>query len=344
MDTKVARIDPSNIDMAAIDAAALLIRAGELVAFPTETVYGLGGDGLSIDAQAAIYAAKGRPLDNPLILHVSDFDMPHRLAHVSKNAEAVMRAFWPGPLTLTLPKREVLPDSLTCGLNSIALRLPQNPIARALIAAAKTPIAAPSANTSGRPSPTLAAHVLEDLGGIIPMILDGGACEVGVESTVLDLSSETPVILRPGAVTHEMLTEILGDVEIFGDAVLAEADKPASPGMKYKHYAPRAAVTLVVGQANEVTRKINELAAGATGKMAILATAQTAGCYSGYEVKVLGDRDKPETICTNLFAVLRECDTLGVDQIFAEGIKEDGVGVAIMNRLKKAAGYNILQA
>ena len=263
METKILKIVDIEADYKAIEEGASLIRNGELVAFPTETVYGLGANALDARAVDKIYEAKGRPGDNPLIVHIADFDDVKLLVkELAGTAEKLMEAFWPGPLTLILKKSSIVPDRTTGGLNTVAVRMPDNPIALALIRESKLPIAAPSANRSGRPSPTEARHVAEDLMGRIPMILDGGPCSVGVESTVLDITGEIPNILRPGGITPKMLERVLGRVNIDA-AVLKPIEKGSrikSPGMKYTHYAPKASVVIVKGRLDDIARKIGELA------------------------------------------------------------------------------------
>ena len=327
---------------------AKLIQSGELVAFPTETVYGLGADGLSGEAVAKIFAAKGRPADNPLILHIAKKSDVRRLwSRMPKLAPILMDTFWPGPLTLIAPKSDIVPDEVTAGLDTVAVRLPQNKTARALIAKAGVPIAAPSANRSGRPSPTTAQHVLDDLGGQIPLILDGGPCRYGVESTVLSLVGE-PTILRPGAITREMLAAVIGEVHMSESILkpMKDGEIAASPGMKYQHYAPRSEVVVVLGTPQQAANRINALyhAAEAEGKsVEIAATEQTKQFYRGMRHVVLGDRSAPETLCANLFSALREMDTRA-ELILAEGIAAEDEGLAYMNRLLRAAGFVVIDA
>jgi len=327
---------------------AKLIQAGELVAFPTETVYGLGANGLNGEAVAKIFAAKGRPADNPLIEHISKkSDVRQLWSRMPKQAQILMDTFWPGPLTLVAPKSDLVPDEVTAGLSTVAVRLPQNKTARALIAKAGVPIAAPSANRSGRPSPTTAQHVLDDLGGRIPLILDGGPCKYGVESTVLSLVGE-PTILRPGAITREMLAAVIGEVRI-SDSILnpmKDGEVAASPGMKYQHYAPNAEVVVILGTPEQAAKRINALyrEAEAEGKsVEIAATKQTRQYYRDKRNTVLGDRNEPETLCANLFAALREMDTRA-ELILAEGIPAEDEGLAYMNRLLRAAGFRVIDA
>ncbi|MHB8945473.1 MAG: L-threonylcarbamoyladenylate synthase [Bacillota bacterium] len=341
----------------AIADAAAVIRAGGLVAFPTETVYGLGTNGLDEDAVARIFVAKGRPQDNPLILHVAAPDEVRPLLKaVPPEAERLMGRFWPGPLTLVLPRSPLVPDAVTGGLETVAVRLPDHPVARALIAAAGVPIAAPSANLSGRPSPTSADHVLMDLGGRVEMIIDGGRTTVGVESTVLDLTTNPPAILRPGGVTREQLEEFLGAVAgpespapgatpgaKAGAGAPAAVERPRAPGMKYTHYSPAAPLMLFIGPPDLVVWTINERAAaeGREGRrIGILTVDEHLGAYQGGAATLLvslGPAGDGRAAATNLFGCLRAFDIQGVDVILAEGVDEAGIGLAVMNRLRKAA-------
>lgn len=349
-ETKYIKIDSFNIDRELIDEAGRILRNGGLVAFPTETVYGLGANALNAEAVASIFAAKGRPSDNPLIVHISDTASVNDLADdVTIQAQRVMEAFWPGPLTVVLPKKPVIPDEVTGGLNTVALRMPDHPVALALIGSAGVPVAAPSANTSGKPSPTTADHVLADLKGRIDMVVDGGACRVGLESTVLDLSSDNPVILRPGGITREALEGVLGHIAPFFHT--GEGEKnivPRAPGMKYTHYAPEAPVILVTGDDYErIFHKASDLVAqnrSLNRRVGVLASQETAGGYTADDVFQVGSRSKLETVGQNLFYGLRFLDENGVDIIIAEGYPENGLGIAIMNRLKKAAGNNVVEA
>ena len=332
-----------------LSRAGELIRAGGLVAFPTETVYGLGTNALDADAVRRIFEAKGRPGDNPLIVHISRVDQlsPLITGTPSPAARALMDACWPGPMTLIFPKSPAVPAEVTAGLDTVAVRFPVHPAARSLIEAARRPIAAPSANRSGRPSPTTAAHVLEDMDGRVPLILDGGACAVGLESTVIDVTGDTPRILRPGGVTPERIAEICGGVTV-DDAVLRplrEGERPRSPGMKYRHYAPTGALTIVQGGADAVAGKIRMLydAALAGGKSPlILALDGHIDAYGDRRCLSLGA--DAEAMAQSMFARLRDADALGADAIFSEAIPTDGVGLAVMNRLERAAGFNILEA
>ena len=349
MKTILAKVDLSRSDSAeVIQTAAKILQEGGLVAFPTETVYGLGGNGLDSAACEKIYLAKGRPSDNPLILHISEFEELNPIVReISPAAQKLMDAFWPGPLTMVFPKADIVPEKATGGLDTVAVRFPSHPVARAIIRAAGLPIAAPSANSSGKPSPTRASHVEFDLNGKIDMIVDGGAAEWGLESTIVDVSGEVPMILRPGAVTKEMMEKVVGTVEI-DPAILTKpaADlKPKAPGMKYTHYSPKAEVVLVKGETKAVVDEINRLAAEdmAQGlKTGVMATEETKDLYQADIVLSLGSRDRPEEIGANLFKYLRKFDFLGAERVYSEVFSEEGEGMAIMNRLNKAAGYCVI--
>lgn len=332
-----------------IQRAAEIIRDGGLVAFPTETVYGLGADALREEAAAKIYAAKGRPSDNPLIAHIADREALYGLAeYVQGWAERLMDAFWPGPLTLVFPKKEIVPDGTTGGLPTVAVRMPSHRTARQLIRAAGIPIAAPSANTSGRPSPTTALHVLEDMDGKIDCILDGGAVGLGLESTIIDATGRVPVILRPGYISAEMIREVVGQVETDRavEQPLRQGEAPKAPGMKYRHYAPKAKLVIVTGQEEAVTKRINELAAEyeASGiSCGVICVEETEAGYHCKNKKIIGSRHCQESIAHNLYAVLRQFDEGNTEMIFSESFEGGQLGPAIMNRLKKAAGFHILR-
>lgn len=323
----------------AFEQAGKLIRAGELVAFPTETVYGLGGNALDANAAAKIYRVKGRPSDNPLIVHIAKEADAEPLAEVSTLAKKLMAAFWPGPLTLVLPARDILPKQTTGGLDTVGLRMPAHPAALRLIQAAGVPIAAPSANLSGRPSPTSANHVWHDMAGKIPMIIDGGEAAAGLESTVLDLASPVPAILRPGVITAADLAEFIPGLS--EETRLADGGIARAPGMKYRHYAPKAPVLLRDGQdiyqtyLAEYQRLLNN---GVNApKIAVLATMQgLCGLAQAENCFLLGET--AEHAAQNLFAALRWTDEIGADLVIAQTFTEKGVGIALMNRLKKAAG------
>ena len=344
METKVFVARDNYIKDEELKEASAVIRSGGLVAFPTETVYGLGGDATNPKASRKIYAAKGRPSDNPLIVHIADFSQLRNIvAEVPQEAEKLAEAFWPGPLTMILRKNEVIPYETTGGLDTVAIRMPSHPVARAFLQDSGCMIAAPSANTSGRPSPTTAQHVWEDLHGKIEILLDGGPVGIGIESTIVDLSEERPMILRPGFITQEMLSAVLGDVGM--DPGLASENSkqpPKAPGMRYRHYAPKADLTLVEGTMEEVISKINALTreAQAMGKsVGVLATEENKDRYVADHVIVIGQRQDEAEIARHLFDVLRQFDDLQVDLIYSESFAAAGVGQAIMNRLLKAAGH-----
>lgn len=344
METKVFVARDNYIKDEELKEASAVIRSGGLVAFPTETVYGLGGDATNPEASRKIYAAKGRPSDNPLIVHIADFSQLRNIvAEVPQEAEKLAEAFWPGPLTMILRKNEVIPYETTGGLDTVAIRMPSHPVARAFLQDSGCMIAAPSANTSGRPSPTTAQHVWEDLHGKIEILLDGGPVGIGIESTIVDLSEERPMILRPGFITQEMLSAVLGDVGM--DPGLASENSkqpPKAPGMRYRHYAPKADLTLVEGTMEEVISKINALTreAQARGKsVGVLATEENKDRYVADHVIVIGQRQDEAEIARHLFDVLRQFDDLQVDLIYSESFAAAGVGQAIMNRLLKAAGH-----
>lgn len=347
MKTQLEIIDPIRPEEEVIRRAANLIKEGELVAFPTETVYGLGADALRPEASAKIYAAKGRPSDNPLIVHIADVSDLYQIADpVPEEALRLAERFWPGPLTMILQKKDCVPAQTTGGLATVAIRFPSHPVANALIKASGCLIAAPSANASGRPSPTRAEHVFRDLNGRIPMILDGGEVGLGLESTIIDLSVERPAILRPGFITEEMLSDILGDVK---GAVSHEDETgaPKAPGMKYRHYAPNAPMVLVHGEPEAVIRTIrrnvkDRLAKGE--RIGILCCDETADAYAEGIIKSIGSRTAEEEIAHNLYRVLREFDEEQINGIYSEMFDETGVGRAIMNRLMKAAGHRVLEA
>ena len=349
METKIIRIeDKENLKDDQLMEAAEILRKGGIVAFPTETVYGLGANALETQASAKIYAAKGRPSDNPLIAHIASIDdLPKLAAKIPEAGRKLAEKYWPGPLTLVFPKKEIVPYGTTGGLDTVAVRMPSDPIATRLIRLAGVPVAAPSANTSGRPSPTRAEHVIEDMNGKIEMIIDGGEVGIGVESTIVDVSGEIPTLLRPGAITMEMLKETVGEVEI-DPAILGpmnEGMKPKAPGMKYRHYAPNAEMTLVEGEMDKVVEFINREAKAALEagkKVGIICTEESRQYYSYGILEVIGSRENEETVAHNLFAVLREFDDQKVDCIFSESFSKDRLGQAIMNRLCKAAGYHIV--
>lgn len=346
------------IDLAAADAnsreeamqqAGRIIREGGLVAFPTETVYGLGADGLNEEACARIYEAKGRPSDNPLILHIVDFSQVDEIAKdVSEEARKIMETFWPGPLTIILSKKECVPKRTTGGLNTVAIRMPSHPDAREFIRKSGRIIAAPSANTSGKPSPTLGRHVYDDMNGRIPMILDGGEIPIGIESTIVDMTGEVPVILRPGYISMEEIARVVGDAQM--DPAIAgrtmKKDMVAkAPGMKYLHYAPKGEMTLIEGDTQKVVKKINALAqekAAQGYKVGIIGTDETMEFYPKEIRKSIGSREHSETVAANLYRILREMDDFGAEYIYAESFFGEAMGDAIMNRMLKAAGYHVI--
>jgi len=351
MKTLMLKVDPENPDLAKIQSAADLIKRGGLVAFPTETVYGLGADALNADAVLRLFEAKKRPLDNPAIVHIADASEVYPLVvEVPKKAELLMKWFWPGPLTLLFKHSEKVPNVSVAGLDTIAIRMPKHKVALALIRQSGCPIAAPSANLAGKPSPTTAQHVYEDLNGRIDAIIDGGATAIGVESTVVDLSVDPPMLLRPGGTAFEALKRVLGDLRLHPFVEAERELKPEqakSPGMMHKHYAPKAEVVLVEGNMEAVVTKIGTLAETyrSTGKkVGVLATDETKIKYSADVVLSLGSRFNLETIARNLFRLLREVDSQGVDIILAESVPSEGLGLAVMNRLRKASGYHIVKA
>ncbi|NLM51707.1 MAG: threonylcarbamoyl-AMP synthase [Firmicutes bacterium] len=330
----------------AAKAAAKLLRQGKLVAFPTETVYGLGANAWDKAAVEKIFFAKGRPADNPLIVHISQPEQLEALASPIPDAAWLLAEhFWPGPLTLVLPKKPQVPDVVTGGLATVAVRLPKHPVALALLEAADLPVAAPSANLSGRPSPTTAEHVLTDLAGRIDAVVDGGPCEVGLESTVLNLSGETLQILRPGAVTAEEISEVLGEKCAVAHWQEESGAKPPSPGLKYLHYAPQAPLYLLRGDPKSIVKALQERqqkweAAGK--KTGLLVSAETAPFFASEYLLVLGSRTDPAGMAARLYDALRRFDHMGVDVILAEGYPATGVGLALMNRLQKAAGGRVI--
>ena len=366
-----------------IEEAARVLKAGGLVAFPTETVYGLGGNGLSRDAARKIYAAKGRPSDNPLILHVSKIEEVNPLVEsIPEKAKLLMESFWPGPLTLILKKSEIVPRESTGGLDTVALRCPDNALSLALIEKAGFPIAGPSANLSGSPSPTEASHVYHDLAGRIEGILDDGAVGIGVESTILDMSGDVPTLLRPGAITLEDLTEVLGEKPEVDPTLVGKKMEdgfiPKAPGMKYRHYAPKAEMILFCaveekGSEDKISEKKRSEDRISEGKeyeykiskriaeyleeeglkfleeqIAILCAEESKHLYKDLvkkkdiSLKILGRRNEPLSMTHNLFRILRECDEEGIGLILSEGYSEEGIGFALMNRMKKAAGQKII--
>lgn len=345
MQTKLWHLKKNSDWTQELAEAAGLLRQGEVVAFPTETVYGLGADGLNATACAKIFAAKGRPSDNPLILHIAAKEEILPLSkNLSAHAKRLMAAFWPGPMTLIVPKSELVPDLVTAGLDTVAVRMPDHPIAKALIQAAGCPIAAPSANKSGRPSPTTAAAVLEDMEGLIAGVIDGGLANIGVESTIIDTTTAVPVILRPGGITREMLEEALGVVEI-DPGLVAKNVTPKAPGMKYRHYAPRADMYILTGQeAAVMLERLVTQALELGNKVGVLASDATANHLTPQNRLVTYSWDSKAELGQELYEYLRRFDAEEVDLIIAQAVTEEDLGLAIMNRMRKAAGQNILWA
>ena len=330
-----------------LETAGEILKNGGLVAFPTETVYGLGADGLNEDASKKIYAAKGRPSDNPLIIHITNMDALEKIVkEVPEVARVVADKYWPGPLTMIFKKADCVPYGTTGGLDTVAVRMPVHEVAKAVIDAGGGYIAAPSANTSGRPSPTTAAHVKEDLTGKIDMIVDGGPVDIGVESSILDVTVDPPMILRPGAITKEMFEDLIGEVTI--DQTLIKPDSkivPKAPGMKYRHYAPKADLTIVEGCMENVIDSINHLADEKIRegfKVGIIGTEESIDKYVQGDIKCVGTREDEATIANHLYGILREFDTDKVEYIFSESFDRDGIGSAVMNRLLKAAGHHVM--
>ena len=346
MKTSYWKLQKNSDNQEIMQEAAALIRAGEVVSFPTETVYGLGADGLNPEAVAKIFAAKGRPNDNPLILHIAKKeDIAQLTTGLNANAKKLMEHFWPGPLTLIVNKSAIVPDAVSAGLETVAVRFPSNKFAQDFIRACGCPIAAPSANISGRPSPTNAQDVLEDMQGKIAGMLDGGNCGIGLESTVVDTTSAVPTILRPGGITYEMLTEVMGAVEIDPALQGDKNFKPKAPGMKYRHYAPKGQLTLVEGDRDKVIARINELVKEKEEeghKVGVIGTDETLDSYHADILRSIGSRQKPETVAANLYRILREFDDLECDYMYSESFFEQGLGNAIMNRMLKAAGYHLI--
>lgn len=350
METQIIKINKENLDSIEMDEAGKLIAAGELVAFPTETVYGLGGDALDPEAAHKIYSAKGRPSDNPLIVHIAEYEDMYRVGrNIPPQAKLLADAFWPGPLTMIVEKSDNVPYATTGGMDTVAVRMPNHPVALALIRKSGCLIAAPSANTSGRPSPSKASHVAEDLSGKIAMIIDGGEVSIGIESTIIDLTEKTPMVLRPGYITPKMLSDVLGEEVIIDPGIIAADDtkKPKAPGMKYKHYAPKADMIIVDGQRDAVISVINAKIAKAKEagrKAAVIATEETKDKYNADIVLSIGSRSDEDTIAQHLYTILRECDELNVEAIYSESFSTPRIGQAIMNRLLKAAGHQVITA
>ncbi|NLC74559.1 MAG: threonylcarbamoyl-AMP synthase [Clostridiales bacterium] len=347
MITKYVSMTEDNIDAKAIEDAGEILKAGGLVAFPTETVYGLGGDALNPKSSMKIYAAKGRPSDNPLIVHICRLEDTERIAaSVPESYYKLAKAFWPGPMTIILNKSDIVPIETTGGLGTVAIRFPSNRIAHALIEAGGGFIAAPSANRSGRPSPTLAKYCREDLDGRVEMIIDGGQVAIGVESSIIDLTEERPVILRPGYITEEMFDNVLGNVDIDRTIIAPDSKiKPKAPGMKYRHYAPKGDLKIVAGPQGKVVDYINKAVAEASEKgekTGIICTDETRALYRADSIKSAGTRTDEESIAKELFRVLREFDDEQVTVMYSESFDKSGIGMAVMNRLMKAAGQQVI--
>lgn len=350
MDTKIIILNTDDMQEGSLAEASKILQAGGLVAFPTETVYGLGANALDENASRKIYEAKGRPSDNPLIVHISKIeDMQALASEIPKKAYQLAEVFWPGPLTLILKKKECVPYKTTGGLDTVALRLPANRIARNLIAESGIYIAAPSANLSGKPSPTKAEHVIRDLCGKIDMIIDGGKATLGLESTIVDLSGDNPMILRPGCITQKMLENVVGRIE-FDPAILnMNPDQdlvPKAPGMKYRHYAPEGNLTIYQGDAITVADAINLKAKGnceSGYRVGVIATKETKDLYRYGIVKTIGSKNDDASIAAGLYSILREFDEMHAEYIYSESFSDNSLGQAIMNRLLKAAGYHIVK-
>ena len=348
METKVAIIKDINTDIRFIEEAGKVIRNGGTVAFPTETVYGLGANALDDEAVRKIFIAKGRPQDNPLIIHVSTKEISELVKDVPEVAQKIIDKFWPGPLTVILEKKDIIPNVTSANLNTIGIRMPNSEIALKLIELAERPIAAPSANISGGPSPTEVERCVEDLNGRVDYIIGGESSDIGVESTIVDCTVNPPLVLRPGGITLEMLKEINPEIEL--DKALKSKPnddfKPKAPGMKYKHYAPNAHLKIIKGKNEKTIEIINEIVENYIEKgndVAILTTNENLNKFNNGKVISLGSENDLKEIAKNLFEALRKCDDLRVQYILCQGFEENGVGLAIMNRLNKAAGYDILE-
>lgn len=348
MDTIYSKTDISDIDMSVIEKAGEIIKRGGLVAFPTETVYGLGGDALNPESSRKIYAAKGRPSDNPLIVHICDFEDIYKIAdYIPEAAKRLAKKFWPGPLTMIFKKKDIVPKETTGGLDTVAIRFPSHPVAKAFIKAAGGFVAAPSANLSGRPSPTTGEHVYEDMNGRIEMIIDSGPCDIGLESTIVDFTQDVPMMLRPGYVNEEMLKRELDELDkdpaVFGNTLTDAA--PKAPGMKYRHYAPKGNLSIVSGSSENVREYIKKsIASEKSGKrVGVLCGHENAMQYKEADfVGDIGSRDKEEEIAGRLYDLLRKCDEEDIDVIYSEEFDTPRLGLAIMNRLIKAAGHTII--
>ena len=347
METKVITIDHNAMDLEVLQKAGKIIQSGGLVAFPTETVYGLGGDALNKESSKKIYEAKGRPSDNPLIVHICALeDLKPIVKEIPEDVYRLAEAFWPGPLTIIMKKSELVPKETTGGLDTVAVRMPSHPVALKFIEYAGGYVAAPSANVSGRPSPTKAKYVIEDMTGRIEMILDGDGIDIGLESTIVDMTREIPMILRPGYITREMLEKVLGEVSV--DKTILDVnckEPPKAPGMRYRHYAPKGQLTIVEGEVTKTIETINELTKKAHEKgekVGIIGTEETKDLYLGDSIKSVGERRDEKSIARTLYTILREFDDEGVTVIYSESFSQGFMGQAIMNRLLKAAGHQII--
>ena len=348
METKVIRIN-NHPDKSIFEEAGAVIKNGGLVAFPTETVYGLGGDALNPDSSKKIYAAKGRPSDNPLIVHVCRWeDIKPIVSFIPREAEILAEKYWPGPLTMIFKKSDLVPFETTGGLDTVAVRMPSHPVALQFIEAAGGYVAAPSANVSGRPSPTTAKYVEEDMMGRIDMIIDGGDVEIGLESTIVDVTGEVPMILRPGFVTKEMLDKLFDEVKT--DPTILSGDckeAPKAPGMKYRHYAPKGNLVIVAGDEADVVETMNAFAKEAMSegkKVGIIGTEENLLSYEAHSIKSVGSKDDEASIARRLYTILREFDDENIEAIYSEAFQDGGMGQAIMNRLLKAAGHQVYHA
>ena len=347
METKVITIDHNAMDLEVLQKAGKIIQSGGLVAFPTETVYGLGGDALNKESSKKIYEAKGRPSDNPLIVHICALeDLKPIVKEITEDVYRLAEAFWPGPLTIIMKKSELVPKETTGGLDTVAVRMPSHPVALKFIEYAGGYVAAPSANVSGRPSPTKAKYVIEDMTGRIEMILDGDGIDIGLESTIVDMTGEIPMILRPGYITRDMLEKVLGEVSV--DKTILDVnckEPPKAPGMRYRHYAPKGQLTIVEGEVTKTIETINELTKKAHEKgekVGIIGTEETKDLYLGDSIKSVGKRRDEKSIARTLYTILREFDDEGVTVIYSESFSQGFMGQAIMNRLLKAAGHQII--
>ena len=348
MNTVFAKCNPNDIDMPVIEEAGRIIREGGLVAFPTETVYGLGGDALNPGSSRKIYEAKGRPSDNPLIVHIAEFEDIYKIAQsVPEAAKALAGKYWPGPLTMIFKRLSIVPKETTGGLDTVAVRFPSHPVAKLFIKASGGFVAAPSANISGRPSPTTGSHVKADMDGRIDMIIDSGACDIGLESTIIDFTGDVPMMLRPGYVTPKMVEEIAGHIDldpaVFGNCETSQA--PRAPGMKYRHYAPKGTITIVSGEKENVIGYIRKMTEENSGKRTgVLSCTSDVDCFgAAHFVGDIGSLSDEKEIASRLYDMLRRCDEENIEVIYSEEFNTPQLGLAIMNRLIKAAGSNIIK-